>query len=166
MAFVTVTEAANLAGVSRGTIYNKIQDGELSKARKGIDTAELLRVFGEISLDGNRQKRQKNTSNDGNADSSVNSDVIQQALLARLDKADERNAWLQGMYEQKENELRRRNDELQALLPAPGELSAAEKLNRELGTRESEIKQLKEKLESYGNLSLWQRLFGLRSADY
>jgi hypothetical protein len=45
---VTVTEAAKLAGVSRTTVYEKIKAGELSKGPSGIDTAELLRVFGEL----------------------------------------------------------------------------------------------------------------------
>ncbi len=48
MTIVTVTDAAKLARVSRGTIYNKIESGELSKGPDGIDTAELLRVFKHI----------------------------------------------------------------------------------------------------------------------
>jgi chromosome segregation ATPase len=45
---VSVTSAAKLAGVSRTTIYEKIKAGELSRTGEGIDTAELLRVFGEL----------------------------------------------------------------------------------------------------------------------
>lgn len=48
MTLVTVTGAARLARVSRGTIDNKIESGELFKGPEGIDTTELLRVFGTL----------------------------------------------------------------------------------------------------------------------
>ncbi len=45
---ISVTEAAKEWGVSRTTIYQKVNDGELSRAAdKKIDTAEMFRVFGE-----------------------------------------------------------------------------------------------------------------------
>ncbi|MGP5225946.1 plasmid replication DNA-binding protein [Psychrobacter aquimaris] len=45
---MSVTKAAKEWGVSRTTIYQKINYGELSRtADKKIDTSEMLRVFGE-----------------------------------------------------------------------------------------------------------------------
>jgi len=45
---ISVTKAAKEWGVSRTTLYQKVNDGELSRtADKKIDTAEMLRVFGE-----------------------------------------------------------------------------------------------------------------------
>lgn len=45
---ISVTKAAEEWGVSRTTIYQKINDGELSRTSdKKIDTTEMLRVFGE-----------------------------------------------------------------------------------------------------------------------
>lgn len=45
---LNIKEAAAFAKVARSTLYGKIRDGELSKNANGkIDTAELLRVFGE-----------------------------------------------------------------------------------------------------------------------
>lgn len=45
---ISVTKASKEWGVSRTTIYQKINDGELSRTSdKKIDTAEMLRVFGE-----------------------------------------------------------------------------------------------------------------------
>lgn len=50
MALVTVIEAADLTGKSRQTIYRHIKEGKLSKTASGkLDTAELLRVYGELS---------------------------------------------------------------------------------------------------------------------
>jgi|TARA_B110000881_G_scaffold219877_2_gene243020 predicted transcriptional regulator len=45
---ISVTKAAKEWGVSRTTIYQKVNDGELSRAAdKKIDTSEMIRVFGE-----------------------------------------------------------------------------------------------------------------------
>lgn len=45
---ISVTKAAKEWSVSRTTIYQKVKNGELSRtADKKIDTAEMLRVFGE-----------------------------------------------------------------------------------------------------------------------
>ena len=45
---ISVTKAAKEWGVSRTTIYQKVNDGELSRTSdKKIDTSEMLRVFGE-----------------------------------------------------------------------------------------------------------------------
>ena len=52
MARLSVSEAAKAAGVARSTLYEKIKDGEISRAPdKTIDTAELVRVFGELTGD-------------------------------------------------------------------------------------------------------------------
>lgn len=48
---ISVTEAAREWGVSRTTIYQKVNDGELSRnSDKKIDPSEMLRVFGEPVL--------------------------------------------------------------------------------------------------------------------
>ena len=45
---ISVTKAAKEWGVSRTTIYQKVNDGELSRTPdKKIDVSEMLRVFGE-----------------------------------------------------------------------------------------------------------------------
>lgn len=45
MTILNISEAARLAGVSRNTIYEKINSGEMSRRSEGIDVAELARVF-------------------------------------------------------------------------------------------------------------------------
>ncbi len=48
---ITISEASRLAGVSRQTIYNQINSGELSRnVKKRIELSELLRVYPDISL--------------------------------------------------------------------------------------------------------------------
>ena len=45
---ISVTKAAKEWGVSRTTIYQKVNNGKLSRtADKKIDTSEMLRIFGE-----------------------------------------------------------------------------------------------------------------------
>ena len=52
MATVNMSKAAELAGVSRQTIYNHVKKGILSKNSDGtIDTSELLRVFQNLRFD-------------------------------------------------------------------------------------------------------------------
>ena len=48
MAFVTVKEASRLTGISTQTIYRHLSSGKLSRADNGIDTTELIRVYGAL----------------------------------------------------------------------------------------------------------------------
>ena len=53
MAIVNKTEAARLAGCGKKRLYELIRDGKISVSkdnagREGIETSEILRVFGEI----------------------------------------------------------------------------------------------------------------------
>jgi hypothetical protein len=54
MTVVSISEAARLTGKSRKTIQRYVADGRISMSQhvagnKGIDTAELIRVFGKLS---------------------------------------------------------------------------------------------------------------------
>jgi len=53
MAIVNLTQAAHMAGISRVTLNEHIKKGKISKTEdatgnKGIDTAELMRVYGSL----------------------------------------------------------------------------------------------------------------------
>lgn len=154
MTLVTVTGAAKLARVSRGTIYNKIESGELSKGPEGIDTAELLRVFGtlhDVSNDDNRTVT--DSVSDGKSKTTAvmarQNDEITQKLLEQLEEAAAEKEWLREMLEKKESQLadkqRRLDDEIerhaderktwsqqldavQKLLPAPEDIKPRKKL--------------------------------------
>ena len=66
--YVTIQEATKLTGKSRATITRHISTGKLSKTDKGIDTAELMRVYGALvdTLDDSRD-----ASNDDSHDDSM-----------------------------------------------------------------------------------------------
>ena len=58
---ISVTKAAKEWGVSRTTIYQKVNNGKLSRtADKKIDVSEMLRVFGE-PISKKRTERSVNT---------------------------------------------------------------------------------------------------------
>ena len=48
---LSITAAAKAVGISRTTMYAQIKDGTLSRTPDGIDTAELVRVFGQLVSD-------------------------------------------------------------------------------------------------------------------
>ena len=84
---ISVTKAAQQWGVSRTTIYQKINDGELSRtADKKIDVSEMLRVFGEPTSK-KRTERSVNTvqSTPLNSQSvQYNTDIEHQLALEKL----------------------------------------------------------------------------------
>ena len=61
MAKVSISEAARLAGISRGSLYKSylskgvISVSKDSLGKKSIDTSELLRVFGELKGNSSEQ---------------------------------------------------------------------------------------------------------------
>ena len=68
MTILTMTQAAQQAGISRSTLYRAIRTGRISvvslpTGKHGIDTAELIRVFGPLQPD-TVQKEQSGTSSD------------------------------------------------------------------------------------------------------
>lgn len=71
---ISVSEASKRWGVSRTTIYKKIDDGELSRnSDKKIDTTEMLREFG------NPPSTERTEQNENNVQwTSVNSEAEQE----------------------------------------------------------------------------------------
>lgn len=98
---ISVTKAAQQWGISRTTIYQKINDGELSRTSdKRIDTSEMLRVFGE-PITKKRTEQSVNTNNNTSSKSQAlqNSTLLEHQL--ELEKL--KNEYLQQqVYEQKQ----------------------------------------------------------------
>ena len=135
---ISITEAAKRAGVSRTTVYEKINSGELSRTSKGIDIAELIRVFGELKS-GKPEKASDPVSVQP-ADA--------QWLREQLDREQKRTDQLQTKLEQTESELEEKEQayaELKAqymALPSPEEHQAKlERVEQEYSKR---IEQQKE----------------------
>ena len=110
MAKVTVTEAAKLAGLGRQQLYRGyISTGKISverdhQDRPRIDTAEILRVFGEMkgTPEGTPEATQNGhhiNSEKRHADSELQAvveakDELISELRERLREAGEREGWL------------------------------------------------------------------------
>ena len=107
MARVSITKAARLAGVNRGTLYKTyINKGVISVSadehgKKFIDTSELLRVFGSLQSEqgnstvnstGDNEKLLPNTGGDTGGDTAK--DVEIKLLREQLAKAEQREGWL------------------------------------------------------------------------
>ena len=68
MSILTMTQAAHQAGISRSTLYRAIRTGRISvvslpTGRRGVNMAELIRVFGPLQPK-TVQKEQSGTSSD------------------------------------------------------------------------------------------------------
>lgn len=56
MSIVSISKASKLTGKSRQTLYKHLQNGQLSlstdvNGSKGLDTSELIRVYGQLKID-------------------------------------------------------------------------------------------------------------------
>lgn len=114
MALVSISEAARLTKRSRTTIYRYRDEGKLSitsdhQGNPLIDTSELLRVFGEISLNSMEQHDEQLDEHhvtpeydtvhlDKTAENALLRESIRK-LEAELEEAKYREIWLQGQME-------------------------------------------------------------------
>lgn len=124
MTMLSVTEAAEAAGVSRTTIYERVRAGELSKSADGIDTAELLRVFGSLvstGTDDTAPVTDVTAAVDAAAAAThvawLRELVDRQAKIIERQAEDLREA--DARAERREDTWMRQLDRLTALLPAP-----------------------------------------------
>ena len=128
MAILTMRQAANTVGVSRSTIYRKVEEGILSLATmpdgaKGVDASELIRVFGELKSkaadtpNGNRatvSAQSPATASDSHETAILKTQV--ELLHDQLELAKERERRLLAMLEE---EQRSRRELEVRMLPAP-----------------------------------------------
>ena len=103
MTILNVTEAAKAVGVGKATVYRRLKDGTLTASKrpdgsKGVDTAELIRVFGEL----------KPQSNENLMESSLRQSEITELLQRQIDSLEnqlqaslEREAKLLNLLEQR-----------------------------------------------------------------
>ena len=139
---LTITEAAEAAGVARSTLYRAIESGEITRRPdKRIDVADLIRVYGELRMpeaEGQGGEGAGEPTADGAAavpgTPTASPELVswlqsivdqQQATIARKDaELERRAAELREAEERAANERRgllAQLDRTVALLPAPVE---------------------------------------------
>jgi len=114
MALLNLTAAARAAGVNRSTIARAVKTGRVSSTtneagEKCIDTAELMRVFGQLKRDAHADALALPRHAIGN-------DVLVEVLREQLQEAKEREARLLTLLE---SEQQARRELEQKLLPPP-----------------------------------------------
>jgi predicted site-specific integrase-resolvase len=108
MAVISISEAARTWCIARSTLQRAIQEGRLSATiradgSKGIDTAELIRIFGEapVALQ-ERSSSEVQRATPLAADLTIATLQAQvDSLQAQLQEARQREAWLQSIIEQR-----------------------------------------------------------------
>jgi IS30 family transposase len=93
---VSIEQAAKLTGKHRSTITRHIKAGKLSKADKGIDTAELIRVYGEL-------KNSNESRNDAKTNDSLSE--REKILLHQIESLEKDKVWFQDRIVNLENRL-------------------------------------------------------------
>lgn len=90
MTIVSISKAAKITGKARSTIQTYIKTGKLSKTtdnsgKEGVDTSELIRVFGELSTTGiNNTSSQQTTLQDSINNIEINQLKIENERLKIL----------------------------------------------------------------------------------
>lgn len=85
--YVTIQQATKLTGKSRATITRHIGSGKLSKTNKGIDTAELMRVYGALvdTLDASPDTPQNDSMTTRDASLTHQNDALIDALKDQIE---------------------------------------------------------------------------------
>lgn len=114
MTLVSISEAARLTKRSRTTIYRYRDEGKISissdhQGNPMIDTSELMRVFGPISLDITEHPHEQDgehcvtdendTVHPGKTTENTMLRESVRRLETALEEAKQREAWLQGQME-------------------------------------------------------------------
>lgn len=157
MTILNITEAAKAAGVSRTTIYEKINDGELSRTPDGIDTVELLRVFGDLKGNDSSSKR---------AESTVESGAVEwhrekiDRLESRLDKTEQQLEQSNATIAEKDQALIELRQAYNAL-PSPEDVNA--RIKKEVEKVEQE--KLKAIAQQKQQSEKWKAALGERQRE-
>lgn len=93
---VTIQKATELTGKSRSTIERHIKQGVLSKSESGIDTSELLRVYGAF-------KSGDDTSS--NASNEVSVTEREQWLMRQIEQLKAEHLEREKQFIERENKL-------------------------------------------------------------
>lgn len=129
MPLLSISAAARAVNKNRGTIHNYLKSGRLSGIKDvdghtKIDTAELLRVFGELSTDGSVQTVEKVFKSNSNQQPFQRSnDTLVDVLKEQLNAALEREKKLTDMLEHEQLSRRELEQKILALPEGTAEKS-------------------------------------------
>jgi hypothetical protein len=100
---LNIKDSAKFAKVARSTVYAKIASGELSKTSEGlIDTAELLRIFGDPKIRDKTHKKKLLDNIEKTLDTPLEISLLKekiQLLESSLSDARNREEWLRGQVD-------------------------------------------------------------------
>jgi len=117
MAIVSISEAARLTGKSRNTLHNQIRTGKLSTVHnpvtnsKGLDTSELLRVFGQLKSTASTVYQDSKIEQVGTPRGTPDDSFIKSDL-------ENENIILKAKLEEKEKQLLDKQDHIESLKQA------------------------------------------------
>jgi hypothetical protein len=102
MPLLSISAAARATGKNRATISRHLKEGRVSGTTDSagniaVDTAELIRVYGELKSDGTTSKPPHDTPYIAASDS--NTAALITTLQQELQAAQEREAWLRERIE-------------------------------------------------------------------
>ena len=127
MAKLNISAAARAVGKDRGTIQRYIKSGKLSATKNTagyseVDTAELIRVFGELQQGSSKQNavKQQETAPESHI-LELTIETLREQLKTQKQEALEREAWLKAQLEAEQE--RSRELERRMLPPAEGAIT-------------------------------------------
>ena len=134
MAIISISKAAEMTGKNRITLYRAMRSGKLSYSlgphkQKQIDTAELLRVFPDVTLHDvtvvtkKPQENSKNPINSTCSDVTSDSYTLLQSAFSMLQEQLKDAAERERRLEARIQALERRNEALEQRFLPPGDVA-------------------------------------------
>ena len=107
--YFSQAKSAKIAGVSRGTIANRLADGKLSQSAEGIELSELMRVFDYITeSDVERVIRPDSLSESNHKSPATPANYFEK----RLEKSDADIEWMREQIAARDKQLSDKDSQL------------------------------------------------------
>lgn len=121
MTILKIREASDAVGISKQTMYRYIKNGKVSVTRlsqneKGVDSSELLRVFGKIDV---AQKKEKDSNSENFTETQMLLSEKQELLQEKIKFLEELNEELREDKKKLLNMLAREQRKTENLITGP-----------------------------------------------
>ena len=127
MSIVSNKDAIRLTGKSHATIYRYLKNGKLSRTAEGIDTAELLRVFGPFVSDDTKSETDASVADMYQKE---NSDTEAKMLKEQIEMLKSQLSDTKAQLERSQEKEDKLFNLLENRLPAPDEDSVVNRLKK------------------------------------